>query len=672
MEQPGTTRQALPPWNNPAFLTEQGLRDAQEYFFQTHATHSRLIAQGRKAQGFMKGHLRRKLNKEMGEDFKMYTGVSIGEAQAETEESKGIRGQLNELLQHVYLKIAPTQPITSPIQEDLTILRQPLGGLEVLFGISCFYTSLMKRYASLAGESRKVLKSVLDEEVFKWVWRTYYAFLLAESKTPVTFQEVIPSSGVHFIPVEKQRLGTMEKFLEIGEFLLAGSLAQSHLRFPICYYFVNFLRQVQYRLLPAYDRNRVEAVYDKIQQRKPNEPMDDVLVVVDVLMNLKGSSQQAFDDVLDDAERQAQKFVPPPEIAFIESFQEFVGNRFAPSMKKFIPQVSKQEIMEGQGVTLMPILLLLRTLPYEVSERILEKIPGPFLNLLKNRISHGATDDVNKPLLDRIEEMIKNRHKRGEQYTIYGGTGRVASKRDAARASAAESAPAAAKKPAAAPQAAAPQGVAPQAAAPQAAAPPAPAQAVEEGPPLEGEVPPAPASGAVLQERLIVEWQPDNGGIMVYSLAPQDIIDLAGPDVRLLLPWVLFALKTGQVFAVPPKEVSREKVEGLLRDIIKECGKGGQVRLSVEERKALYEQNRGQPPGKVLIDMHRKFHIGAEQLEQAGALAGGISGLKGKLGNQLQAFIMNPNQEGFRLYLEELSGTERQAVVVLNRVAKTR
>ena len=51
METPAPSRHVLPPWNNPAFLTEPGLKEAQEYFFQTHATNSRMIAQGREAMG---------------------------------------------------------------------------------------------------------------------------------------------------------------------------------------------------------------------------------------------------------------------------------------------------------------------------------------------------------------------------------------------------------------------------------------------------------------------------------------------------------------------------------------------------------------------------------------------------------------------------------------------
>ena len=128
----------LPPWNNPDFFSESGVRDAQEYFFQTHAANARIIADGRSAQGFMKSYSRRKLSKEMGEDFKMYTGQSIGQSKGDSAESMGIRGELNDLLKNIYYKISPNTAITSPVQEDLAILKHPFGALEVCFAMSFF------------------------------------------------------------------------------------------------------------------------------------------------------------------------------------------------------------------------------------------------------------------------------------------------------------------------------------------------------------------------------------------------------------------------------------------------------------------------------------------------------------------------------------------------------
>ena len=85
----------------------------------------------------------------------------------------------------------------------------------------------------------------------------------------------------------------------------------------------------------------------------------------------------------------------------------------------------------------------------------------------------------------------------------------------------------------------------------------------------------------------------------------------------------------------------------------------------------MHEKNKGQNPGRILLDLQKKFKIGAKALEQAGDLSAAIAGLQKRLAGELQAFIMNPNQEGYRPYLSGLSPEEKQAVMVLNRVAKT-
>jgi len=431
MESTSSGGAGLPPWNNPHFFTEAGLRDAQEYFFQTHASNSRLIAQGRAAQGFLKGHVRRKLNKEMGEDFKMYTGSAIGTAQ-NSEESKGIRGELNEILEMVYIRIAPNLPITSPIQEDVTILGHPLGALEVVFDMSCFYTELTRKYASLASDRRKLLKSVLDEELFKWVWRMFYGLIMSNPSQPPDFNDKISSTGIACVPAEKQQYNSLKKIEAVGLFLLGSSLNQSHLRFPLCFYFVNFLRQIQYRVMPLVDRRKLEAIFNQMRVRKSDDPIEDVLTAIDFLMNTKGNSMQAFDDVLKDEERTAQNYVAPAEIDYIDRAQEFTNRTFAASMSKFVPKVSKSEIIDGEGVSLIPLLFLMRTLPYAVSEQILENLAGPFLSMIRNRLSHGGDDDVSKVLVDRVDAMIEFRQKGGESYTIAGsgkgGTARTLSK----------------------------------------------------------------------------------------------------------------------------------------------------------------------------------------------------------------------------------------------------
>ena len=200
METVTASQKIIPPWNQSGLFSEEALREAQEYYFQTHATNSRLIAEGRSAQGFMKSFARRKLAREIGEDFRMYTGTQLGEDSGDNMESAGIRGEINAMLAHIYHAISPTQPIISPIQEDLTILKHPQGALEVCYAMTFFYSSLLKKYASLAGNRRQVLKNIMDEELFKWVWRLTMGYLLSSKDAKTKVDNTKFCSGLSFVP----------------------------------------------------------------------------------------------------------------------------------------------------------------------------------------------------------------------------------------------------------------------------------------------------------------------------------------------------------------------------------------------------------------------------------------------------------------------------------------
>ncbi|MBI4083395.1 MAG: hypothetical protein HY423_12380, partial [Candidatus Lambdaproteobacteria bacterium] len=508
MEALSGSERVPPPWNALGLDSAESLREAQEYFFQTHATNARLIAEGRNAQGFMKMAVRRKLSKEIGEDFKMYTGQAIGEA-SESAESVGIRGELNVMIKTVYQKIAPTTPITSPTQEDSTILSHPLGALEVVYDMVYFYTSLLKKYATLAGNRRKTLKSVLDEELFKWIWRLTCTYLLAPAEKRSTFTQAIPSVGLAFIPAERQRVPSAEKILDIGKFLLGKTMMESHLRFSLCYYYVTFVRQLQYELLAQPPKIPPEPSYEAIKRHRPDQLVENPLVAVDVLMNFSGNSMQSFDDVLKDEANEIQKYIPPNEIEFIQQFQEFTPERLKHSLQRFLPKVSAAAMPEDPTGTLMPMLLLLRTMRFITRQLVLEHIPGPYLSLLINRSQHGGIDEVEKPLVDLLKEVTVGRQRKGEQYTLttrIKGSVEVQPPGESATA---------ARAPAAAPAAA-----------------PAPARPAAGGAPAARPAPAAAAAdaGAWFQGRVILAWRVEKGKVEVFSISGADMAATAGAD----------------------------------------------------------------------------------------------------------------------------------------------
>ncbi|MBI3994305.1 MAG: hypothetical protein HY342_13605 [Candidatus Lambdaproteobacteria bacterium] len=610
-----------PPWGYPGFLTEDALRAAQEYFFQTHATNSRMIAEGRSAQGFMKGHLRRKLSKEIGEDFKMYTGTSLGGGGKPTAESMGIRGELNTLLENVYRKIALNKPITSPSQEDVTILKHHLGALEVCFGLVYFYTSLIKRYTSLAGH-RKVLKSVLDEELFKWIWRMCIGFLVSEDPQRLDFTSRLPSTGLNYIPREKQVAPSPEKLLAIGDFLLGTTMAESHLRFPLIYYFVTYVKHLQYQLLHQPGVN-AEQVYDEVHRYVPDQPVEDVLTCIDIMMNMRGNSQQSFDDVLKNTEQMLGQFIPENEQDFILQYQEFTEGKITQSLAKIVPQARKPGDEEEGGRSLMPLLLVLRASNYKLRDAVFAKLPGPYLGLLANRVTHPPVDDADKVLQDHLKEAIQNRQKKGETYTVVGARAGKSKSEKIAEATAQT------------------DGAAAPAAAPA----------------------PAPVSP---DARLIVTWQLADEGIAVTSISARELVSLVGPDPRFLKFWVVYALQTGQVFRIAPEQINKETLTRLLHELLSGGALKTQPRLSKEQRQQLLGIA-AKGPRTLLTSICKA--VPKERAGQAGELSEGIAGLSG-ISEQLADIYVDPNPETLKGLREGLGPKEKNALNVLFRVIR--
>jgi hypothetical protein len=689
---PGTPAIA-PPWEHSEFLSEEGLRAAQEYYFQTHATHSRLIAQGRGAQGLAKSLLRRKLEKELGEDFKMYTGHNIGESRApEDMATLGIRGELNTLLKHIYTRIAPTQPITSPTQEDVTILQHPHGALEVCYAMVFYYQSLLRQYASFAANRRKVLKSIMDEELFKWVWRMVIGFMMRPEEARLSLDDPFLAAGLAFVPQEQQRAPLGARIHEVGMFLLSKTLQESHLRMPLCYYYAVYVRQLQTLVALHAGPQELDDVYSLIARRVEGEPVEHPLVAIDALLNGKGNSMDAFDDVLKDTAQLGQ-YIPAGEFAFINQFEDF-GNpqRLSATLKRLIPDV-RREAIDGQETSLMPLLLTLRVMPAEVRKAVLEALPLPLLNLVRNRIANAPQDDIAAAMGEAIRATMESR--KGEAYTVHKAPGRgaVASSVRPAPAAGQGAAPSAA--PAAGSRTAALAGG--RAAAPaggRTAAPPAggraaasaagdraatPRAAPEAAPPRD----PAAARQALaaqaaaadgasktayFDEPSMLAWRLDGERVAAISLSARELCELVGAEPRLLVPWVVFTLRTGQVFGLSPDRVSKERVEQVVGALRRQAG-GRTGSLQAESLEQMLLENKGAPQSRLLLALVKAAGM-RPFLRVPEAIAPAVAELGRKFGAHLMDFLRNPNDESFSGQRAGLSGEERQALVVLQRVAR--
>ena len=664
-----------PPWEIEAFFTEEGLKAAQEYFFQTHATHTRMIAEGRKAQGVSKTMVRRKLSKELGDDFKMYTGSNIGEG-GEADVSKGIRGELNEMLGSIYRRIAPTEPITSPTQEDLIILSHPHGGLEVCYAMVFFYEKLLRDYASVASNRRVVLRSIMDEELFKWIWRLGIAYMLAPAEAKHTVEDFHLSSGVDAIPPEKRKVSLGQKVYDVGMFLLSRSMQESKLRPAVCLYFVTYLRQLQSHLVISSPRREVEGIFQLIAGRMEGGEIEHPLVAVDALMNGKGTSMESFDDVLKN-DAQISQLLPPKEADFINQFEDF-GNpkRLAATLRKLVPDPRKE--LEGeQETTLMPLLLMLRTMPVAIRDVVMAKMPVPILNMLRNRLTNTTLDDVSKELVDRIKEFMDARRAAGESYTVSG-------QRSSQKAAVASSVRVSPPKSAGTPSASLPRGGAdappvraPNGVAAKKSAPPAPETAPETAPEPPAAQPPAQPTAqppaqeplAMVDEKALISWEVSGGRIQAVSISVRDLMGLAGKELRLLLPFVVFSLRTGQIFGLEPDQIKRETVEKLVRNLASQGAAPAQPALPREKVLSLLQAGKGASMGKLLLSLLEAQGL-ESYLSPPPAFAQAFQTLEEKFGERLQAFLEAPGDASFRDIREGLDGEEKEVLSVLHRVAR--
>ncbi len=648
-----------PPWSANGIFTEEDLRQAQQYYFQTHATSSKLIAEGRQAQGIMKSYTRHKLEREMGEDFKMYTGHMLGSS-SQGGEDGGIRGEMNNLIRSIYDRVAPNEPITSPLQEDAAILRHPHGALEVCYGMVFFYSSLNKKHLTLASNRRKILKSILDEELFKWIWRMSVAYMLSPDASKNHLEDHYLSAGLPYIPAERRQAPLPAKLVEVGSFLLGQAVSESHVRFPLGHYFVTYLHAMQSHLLSQPGMIDPEAIYNLIAKRRDSDPFQHVLEAVDVLMNMKGTSSDSFDDILKDTDQQIVKFIPPQEVQFIRQFDPFADpETFISVVQHLIPVINKEEVSGTASVLPLRLLLVMRALRTTELQQILEKLPIPMLVLLRNRIVNGPEDPVGARMTERLRTAMETRSKKGEAYVLQ------AANRGGIRAGAdepqperpAKSAHKPAHKPAARPAARPAPAVQ--------AAPPAPEPVPEQpAPPVE----PAPVPENVFDQRLIISWRLEEGKPLLRTLSAGELIALVGAEARVLAPWVVLAAQTGQVFHIPSAAVTKETVEKLTLGLLAKAA-GRKPRLPKEQINALANAATGTPAHRFLNGLIAKL-MQAGQPSHSGPWNPVLESLIAKFGAELGNFISSPSKEEYREHRLALTPAEKQLIGVLQRLSR--
>jgi len=130
----------------------------------------------------------------------------------------------------------------------------------------------------------------------------------------------------------------------------------------------------------------------------------------------------------------------------------------------------------------------------------------------------------------------------------------------------------------------------------------------------------------------------------------------------------VFTLRTGQVFGLAPERVSKERVEQIVHALRRQAGEGsGEV--APEQLAALLEQSGAASHAKLLLGLLKL--AGTQRfLRTPSALAPGLAALSARFGAGLLDFLRNPGDEPFQAQRDGLTPEERQAIVVLQRVAR--
>jgi hypothetical protein len=146
-------------------------------------------------------------------------------------------------------------------------------------------------------------------------------------------------------------------------------------------------------------------------------------------------------------------------------------------------------------------------------------------------------------------------------------------------------------------------------------------------------------------------------------------MQLAGPELRYLVPWVMFALKTGQVFGLRPEQVTKEAVEQIVTGLRTQGARLGGASLPGERLQALAEQVKGSASGKVLLSLIRAAG-GKGFGAYPPSLAPALDSLSTRLGGVLEDFLRAPGDEAFREIRQTLTPEEKGVLGILQRVSR--
>ena len=84
-----------------------------------------------------------------------------------------------------------------------------------------------------------------------------------------------------------------------------------------------YLRAMQSEVLAQPALSNPEEIYGEVLRRKQMDPINHILVAIDVLTNMVGNSKDSFDTILKDEQADVERFIPPLEAQFIRHYDPY-------------------------------------------------------------------------------------------------------------------------------------------------------------------------------------------------------------------------------------------------------------------------------------------------------------------------------------------------------------
>ena len=170
-----------------------------------------------------------------------------------------------------------------------------------------------------------------------------------------------------------------------------------------------------------------------------------------------------------------------------------------------------------------------------------------------------------------------------------------------------------------------------------------------------------------MTEPVIVDWKVKGDQLEVMAISVKEIVNLVGPEVRVIGPFVMLALQTGQLFPVPENVgLIKETAQRLIKLIM---SKVNQITVEPMIQKDEKDQLLGQAgamSNKMMLGMLVEMGGGGHR---EGTVAEELGNVGRAIGERYDSFLRAPTDPQFSEVLERLSKEQKRAISIVTRVS---